>query len=143
MKKAYCLMNHPLTPKQEKELIKRYNTKIIIYPEKELSAKWSQVPVTTELDLSIIKDVVSWLSESAEGDVLIVQGEAGSTFMIADYALKHHLVPLYAVTKRVETEEIEGETVKRHYVFEHVCFRSYEHYDMLADFTLTAPKSPL
>lgn len=128
MKKAYCLMNHILTPRQEAELRDRYGVETVLCPDKALSQKWEQIPVAKKLDAGIVEAVVSWLSGSGSGDILVVQGETGSTFMLADYALKRGLVPLYAVTKRVETEEVDGETVRRHYVFEHVCFRTYAYY---------------
>lgn len=45
--------------------------------------------------------------------------------MLVDYSLQKGLIPVHAVTKRVETEEVNDETVSRHYVFQHVCFRKY------------------
>ena len=81
-----------------------------------------------ENDRSIIKAVTTWLDSAEEKDVLVIQGEFGSTFIMVDYALKNKLIPLHAVTKRVESEQRDGEIVHRQYVFEHVCFRPYEYY---------------
>jgi len=126
--KAFCLLNHPLTEKQENELLNKYNCDKIIYPSKELAATWSQIPAVPENDRSIIKAVTTWLDSAEEKDVLVIQGEFGSTFIMVDYALKNKLIPLHAVTKRVESEQRDGEIVHRQYVFEHVCFRPYEYY---------------
>lgn len=126
--KAYCLLNHELTENQKNELFTKFNCESIIYPEKELSAIWSQIPAVESIDLSVIKAVTDWLGNTQEGDVLIIQGEFGSTFMLVDYALKNKMIPLHAVTKRVATEQRNGETVQRQYIFEHVCFRRYEYY---------------
>ncbi len=131
MANAYCLLNHKLTDKQVAELEEKYKASCIFYPETALSAAWSQVPVTPVLDRKLIQDVVSWLSNAEAGDVIVVQGEFGSTFMIVDYALKRGLIPLHAVSCRVAQEQREGEIVHRQYVFEHVCFRRYEWYSAM------------
>ena len=78
--------------------------------------------------MGLIREVTDWLSSANQNDVLIVQGEFGSTFMIVDYALRKNLIPVHAVTKRVAQETREGEVVKRQYVFEHVCFRKYRYF---------------
>ena len=88
---------------------------------------WSQIPAVEEIDMNVINAVINWLSSANQNDVLIVQGEFGSTFMVVDYALKKNLIPVHAVTKRIAQETREGEIVKRQYVFEHVCFRRYKY----------------
>ena len=128
MVKAFCLLNHELTQNQILELKNRFNVENIIYPPEELSRKWSQIPAEKELDKNIIGNVTNWLTAANKGDLLIVQGEFGATFMIVDYALKNELIPLHAVTKRVAVEHRDGEVVSKQYVFEHVCFRKYEYY---------------
>ena len=128
MVKAFCLLNHELTQNQILELKNRFNVENIIYPPEELSRKWSQIPAEKELDKTTIGNVTNWFTAANKGDLLIVQGEFGATFMIVDYALKNELVPLHAVTKRVAVEHRDGEVVSRQYVFEHVCFRKYEYY---------------
>lgn len=129
MSKAFCLLNHKLTQNQIKELKNKFSIKEILYPEKELSVKWSQIPAIEELSMDVICSVVKWLSSAQENDVLIIQGEFGSTFMIVDYALKNKLIPVHAVTKRVAKESREGEIVHREYIFEHVCFRKYKYFE--------------
>lgn len=128
MPKAYCLLNHELTQNQILELKEKYLIENIIYPSVELSKIWGQIPATELLDLGVINSVIEWLFNAKKDDVLIVQGEFGSTFMLVDYALKKGLIPLHAVTKRIAKESREGEIVHRQYIFEHVCFRKYEYY---------------
>ena len=128
MVKAFCLLNHELTQNQILEFKNRFNVESIIYPSEELSKSWSQIPAEKELDKTIIGNVINWLTAANKGNLLIVQGEFGATFMIVDYALKNELVPLHAVTKRVAVEQRNGEVISRQYVFEHVCFRKYEYY---------------
>ena len=128
MSKAFCLLNHQLTQNQLTELKKDFGVKEIINPSENLSKNWSQIPASKSLDMNLIQAVVRWLSSAQADDILIVQGEFGSTFMIVDYALKNGLIPLYAVTKRVAQESVDGELVHRQYVFEHVCFREYAYF---------------
>ncbi|MBP5451329.1 MAG: hypothetical protein J6Y16_03735 [Treponema sp.] len=128
MKKAFCLLNHELTQNQIAELKGKFRIERIVYPREELSKMWSQITATEELDMDVINTVVSWLSSANQNDVLIVQGEFGSTFMIVDYALKNGLIPLHAVTERVANEQRNGEIVYRQYIFEHVCFRKYKYF---------------
>ncbi|MBQ4013833.1 MAG: hypothetical protein II610_01065 [Treponema sp.] len=132
MSKTYCLLNHELTQNQLLELKEKFGASEIIYPSEALSKKWSQIPAVEKLDITVINDVIEWLSSAKAGDALIAQGEFGATFMIVDYALKRGLAPLYAVTKRVASERREGEIVSKNYIFEHVCFRRYEYFSSCA-----------
>lgn len=128
MKKAYVLLNHQLTENQIEELKKDYNCSDIIYPDQNLVANWSGIAATKELDLKVLAAVISWLGQANKEDVLVVQGEFGSTFYVVDYALKNGLVPVHAVTQRIAEESREGEVVTKKYVFQHCCFREYRYY---------------
>lgn len=129
MSQAFCLLNHELTQNQIKELKEEFNVSQIIYPSKELSQLWSQIPPSKRTDKSIINKIISMLEFAKKDDVLIVQGDFASTFMIVDFALKNELIPICATTKRIAKESRQGEVVKREYIFEHVCFRKYEYYE--------------
>jgi hypothetical protein len=96
-----------------------------------LSGKWSQIPTTENLDKSVLDSVTAWLADAEENDVLIIQGEFGSTFAIVDFALKKDLIPVHAVTQRIATESRDGEKVSRSYVFEHICFRRYKYFNQV------------
>ena len=127
MKKAYVLLNHELTLKQGEELKQKFLVDKIVYPPKEITVSWLQINPEGE-NCRIIKNVILWLKNTNKNDVLIVQGEFGSTFMIVDFALKNNLIPLYATTKRIAKENIEGEIVHREYIFELVCFKEYKYF---------------
>lgn len=128
MSKAFCLLNHELTKNQKNELSTDFLVSEIIYPSEEISKLWSQIPASNAVDRTIIKKIIDWLSSAEKNDVLIVQGDFASTFIIVDFALKNGLIPICATTKRVAKESRQGETVKREYIFEHVCFRKYEYF---------------
>lgn len=129
MSKAFCLLNHQLTENQKKELTTDFFASSIVYPSEEVSKLWSQIPASKAVDRTIIKKITDWLSSAEKNDVLIVQGDFASTFIIVDFALKKGLIPICATTKRVAKESRQGETVKREYIFEHVCFRKYEYFE--------------
>ena len=129
MSKAFCLLNHELTQNQIKELKEEFSVLEIVYPPEEISKLWSQIPAIKNVDKSIINKITNWLLPAENQDVLIVQGDFALTFIIVDFALKKVLVPICATTKRVAKESRQGETVKREYIFEHVCFRKYEYFE--------------
>lgn len=132
MKRIFVLINHILTQRQINELKITYGQDCqFIFPPQDIKDYWAQIPPTTSLDPESIFQIVKWLSQSEKDDILLVQGDFGATFMIADYALQNGLIPIQSVTKRIEHEERDGEKVYKHYVFEHECFRKYKKYSEL------------
>ena len=128
MPRTFCLLNHALTKKQLAELSEKFNSTEIVYPEKNLAELWAQIPPEKSNEKAV-EAVASWLKgKSVPGDLFIIQGEFGSTFTLVDFALKGGLVPLYATTRRIAKESRSGETVRREYVFEHVCFKKYRYF---------------
>ena len=123
--KTYCLLNHTLTEAQLAELKQRYHSTQVVYPPEEISAAWSQLPPGLTYDTNVIKAVLYWLKDAEPGDTVVIQGEAGSTFILVDYLLSHDLIPLHAVSRRVSADEHVGEMVKKSLIFKHVCFRPY------------------
>ena len=89
MKKAYVLLNHELTLKQVEELKQKFLVDKIVYPPKEITVSWLQINPEGE-NCRIIKNVILWLKNTNKNDVMIVQGEICSTFMIVDFALKNN-----------------------------------------------------
>lgn len=130
MSRTFCLLNHALTQKQLAELGEKFNSTDVVYPEKNLAELWSQIPPEKSNE-EVVESVVFWLkNNAAPGDLFIIQGEFGTTFTLADFALKNGLIPLYATTRRIAKESRNGEIVRREYVFEHVCFKRYEYFKM-------------
>lgn len=130
MSKTFCLLNHALTQKQLAELSEKFNSTNVVYPDENIAKQWAQILPEKSND-EVILAVTKWLQcNAAPGDLFIIQGEFGSTFTLVDFALKNGLVPLYATTRRVAKESRSGETVRREYVFEHVCFKKYQYFEM-------------
>lgn len=133
MKKLYLLLNHTLTENQITELKETWHVDSIEETPDPIKNFWSQIKadrVITKKDLQL---VVDWLNGAKEGDIIVLQGEFGSSFALVDYALQKKIVPVHSVTRRVASETRDGEKVFRNYVFEHVCFRKYDYYTNLKD----------
>lgn len=129
MPRTFCLLNHSLTQNQLDELERQFGSAEVVYPDEALAKMWVQIP-PEQSNADVIKSVVLWLKNNAEpGDLFVIQGEFGSTFTIVDFALKNGLVPLYATTRRIAKESRRGETVRREYIFEHICFKKYEYFN--------------
>lgn len=130
MQKVFCLLNHSLTANQINELKTKFGTETIEYPPDSIKELWSNLPTTDKIIPETIDTIRNWLCSKnvKKNDVIILQGEAGYSFYLIDYALKKKLIPIHSVTKRIAKETIDGEIVKRFYVFEHICFRKYCYY---------------
>ncbi len=130
MQKVFCLLNHVLTYNQILELKTKFGAETIEYPPDSIKELWGNLPTTNEIIPQTFEIIIDWLccKNAKKSDVIILQGEAGHSFYLIDYALKKDLIPIHSVTKRIAKETIEGEIVKRFYVFEHICFRKYCYY---------------
>jgi hypothetical protein len=125
---AFCLLNHQLTENQIAELKKDFTVKDIIYPPQDVSLLWRSIPPDVDITKELLEPFTSWLKAAKPGDILVVQGEFGSTFALVDFALKTRLVPIHSTTKRIASETRDGEIVRRSYIFQHVRFRRYEYF---------------
>ena len=131
MPDAFCLLNHKLTPMQEAELQDSFCATQIKYPPPGITELWSKIPTVREFTRVHLEPFTGWLQEAVPGDIVVLQGEYSATFALADFSLHRGLFPVCAVTERVAQEKREGEIVQKSYVFEHICFRRYRHYDDL------------
>lgn len=129
---AYCLMNHQLTAAQENELIHRYGAERIVFPPAGISSAWMNIPVEAVLKRSSVSPFLTWIDSIPPSSAVVLQGEAGASFALIDYALRRNLVVLHSVTERKASEARRGEIVTRKYEFEHVCFREYHRIEELS-----------
>ena len=131
MPDAFCLLNHKLTPRQEKELQDSFYSVQIMYPPPEITDLWSKIPTVRELTRMHLEPFTGWLQQAVPGDTVVLQGEYSATFALADFSFRKGMIPVCAVTERVAQEKRESEIVHRNYVFEHICFRRYRYYNEL------------
>jgi len=125
MKKMLLIFSHNLTPEQKEDGEKNLSVKEFITLPYDLQSIWSQIPPEGEID-ETVRFFIEWIKNHAEkGDFVLIQGEFGTTFALADWCLREGLVPVYSTTRRVyEQTEEDGQIVNRH-VFRHVRFREY------------------
>jgi hypothetical protein len=121
-------LNHGLTERQKAELAVDFACASLIYPPEELAARWRDVSTAKDLILAWLKPFTDWLAGAQAGDVVVIQGEAGFSFALVDFALQRGLVPVHAVSRRIGKESRNGEKVVRQYEFEHICFRRYRYF---------------
>jgi len=128
MRRAFLLFSHHLTPVQEKELANEWDATDLRRMPEALKKLWGNVPPETPSVREWVHPVLAWVaSEAVPGDVILVQGDYGATFLAVFWALSKGLVPVYATTERLleETVQPDGSVVQKR-VFRHVRFRRYE-----------------
>lgn len=129
--KMFVLLNHSLTQLQCTQIHHELHVDQIVSTPEPLRRIWSGIKPEGNLNTESFQAVIDWLQkETATGDYLLVQGEAGATFYMVDFAFKTGLQPIYATTSRQVSEQVvENETVTKTAFFKHVTFRPYRRYD--------------
>lgn len=131
MPQGFCLLNHSLTSKQTAELQEIFDIQSIEYPPEDIRRLWSNLPVQPEISAEPLEKIIRWLHEKniSSQDVIVIQGEAGYSFALVDYALNNGFIPIHSVTQRIAAETVKDEIVQTHYIFEHISFRRYRRYN--------------
>ena len=125
--KLLVLFNHSLTEAQRDDAAKSLGVCAFIEPPPELRAIWSGLPPEAESLLPTLAPVFAWLERNGRpGDHLLVQGDFGATFLLAQKARALGLIPIYSTTRREAEEERVGDAVRLSHRFRHVRFRRYE-----------------
>jgi len=128
MRRAFLLFSHHLTPAQEKELADKWDASLLRPMPEALKKLWGNVPPETPSVREWVQPVLAWVeSEAVPGDVILVQGDYGATFLAVSWALSKGLMPVYATTERLLEEAVQpdGSVVQKR-IFRHVRFRRYE-----------------
>lgn len=117
-------MNHSLTKEQEKDAVKNLNIDNFVIISDE---KWSNIDPTSKSVLSSIESYKNKLKENSKlGDVLLVQGDFGATYTMANFAKSIGLIPIYATTRRIVSKQVEDGKLIIKREFKHERFREYE-----------------
>lgn len=119
----FILLSHQMTPVQYEDAKESLHVKNFAELSKEI---WSQIPcdcIDISEYLATIKHNI--LKSSKVGDILLVQGDFGATVAMVQFAHKHDLIPVYATTKRIAKDIVDGDKVVTVRTFEHVRFRQY------------------
>lgn len=121
------MFNHDLGPDQMKDAETSLGIEKFVEMPPVLKQTWQQIPADVENIEEIVMPMGEWLRNATKkGDVVLIQGDFGATYLLVKCALGLGLLPVYATTRRL-AEEIRQEdgTMKVIHVFKHVRFRRY------------------
>jgi hypothetical protein len=130
MNSCYWLLNHTPTEQQRQELLSVYNMEKILFPPKEITSFWRDIPSLPFLPKDQMEMVFHWFDTMDKNDVAVVEGEMTATFSLVSFLWKRGVVVLSSVTERHARETRNGEKVVRSYVFQHICFRAYQKFSL-------------
>jgi len=130
MKKFITLFSHELTMQQIEEIDTVWQCSKIVNLPSNLQKIWSQIDPVGQLSQKIINDFIKYLLvESSQNDLVLVQGELGIVFIIADWCLQNGRIPIYATTRRNASEKknVDG-SISLYHNFEHIQFRKFQYW---------------
>lgn len=126
-RKMLVVLSHSLTADQKLDARDNWGVADIESAPAGILEQWSNLDPAVDLPASLVGEISAWLGQNAEpGDLLLVQGELGMSWMVANDAREQGLVPVYAVTRREASDApgTEG-VVTRTSIFKHVRYREY------------------
>lgn len=120
----FILISHNLTPEQEEDAKRNLQVDKFIYVKNSI---WQNIPPENEKILDLLDELKKLILEDAKkGDLLLVQGDFGATYIMVNFAFQNGLVPIYATSKREVKEKRENDQVVTIRTFKHIRFRKYE-----------------
>ena len=124
MKKMFILISHNLTPEQEEDAKRDRQVDEFIYVKNSI---WQNIPPENEKISNLLNEIKeSILKDAKKGDLLLVQGDFGATYIMVNFAFQNGLVPIYATSKREVVEIKKDENITTIRKFRHIRFREYE-----------------
>jgi len=119
------LFSHTLSDEQKEQAYGFGVTDFVSLP-KELQYLWSNIPPDEGDIPSYLAPLKKWFIQTVKkGDYVLIQGDFGACYHMANFAKNHNAIAVYATTKRVVSETKQnGQTLKTS-IFEHIRFREY------------------
>lgn len=126
-RKMFLLFNHLLSQDQKKSAGKNMGVREFVEMPGHLKKLWEQLPADQEQINPIVKPIQDWLDlKAVAGDIVLIQGDFGATFLMVEHAFKKGLVPVYSATVRKSEETFQADgTIKTIHWFKHKMFRLY------------------
>ncbi|MBF0234963.1 MAG: TIGR02221 family CRISPR-associated protein [Desulfamplus sp.] len=121
------LLSHSLTSEQIADAKIAFKISEFMEMPDYVKAVWSQIPPDSPNLEEILDPVKAWLQkESSKGDIVVIQGDFGATFLMVGFAMENGLAPVYATTSR-KFRESPGKNgiIKMEHLFRHRRFRHY------------------
>jgi CRISPR-associated Csx2 family protein len=126
-KSMFLLFSHQLTLDQQESARIDFGVTSFHQPPETVQAIWSQIPSDTNHLTPILQPVERWLEQKAQkGDLVLIQGDFGATFLMVSHALSLELIPVYATTQRQAKDKILSDgRMETHHIFKFKQFRVY------------------
>lgn len=123
----FVVMNHAPTDAQIHDAEENFGVSCIIYPPEDISLLWANIPPEVPSLAGYLIPLCDWLTQEAKsGDMALVQGDFGATFILVRFCFDHGLTPVYSTTCREAVEEhLPDGSVRLSRRFQHVRFRKY------------------
>jgi len=127
----YLLFSHNLTPEQIQDAQENWQVKDFVALPENLQALWSNIPPELPYLHKHLQTLYDWLKQNCQkGDLILIQGDFGATYLMVQYAWQAQLIPLYSTTKRNIQEHILPDgSIRTERLFVHQRFRIYEKID--------------
>ncbi len=127
MKKLILLFNHICTQEQEADARTSLGIEQIVAPPQDILKIWSDLPPDLEKLSPQLQPVFAWLqTEMKPGDFVLVQGDFGAVYLVAQFVFANGCTPVYSTTERRAREQIlEDGSVQLSHSFRHIRFRKY------------------
>jgi hypothetical protein len=127
MRKMILLFSHILNQQQIDDAKNSLHVSEFISMPQDLQKIWSNLDADLETIATSLEPIKIFLQKNSnKGDVVLIQGDFGASYMMVSFAKELRLTPVYATTKRTISEIIENEKTVKKSVFEHRRFREYE-----------------
>ncbi len=126
MSKLHTLFNHTLTPLQIDDAKNSLGVYEIIEPRKDIKEIWSSIPAEIDDISNFLIPIKKYLSELAEGNYVLIQGDFGAVVLAVEWAKEFGLIPIYSTTERVHREILKDDgSVEMVKNFKHCIYRRY------------------
>jgi len=126
--RLFLFFSHVMTEAQASDARRILGVSDIFHLPTHLVNQWGSVDPSAESLESTAVPFKEWLSANARtGDLVLVQGDFGLTYIMVNYAFGMGCVPVYSTTERVAGEKQgEGGAVELTKTVRHVIYRRYE-----------------
>lgn len=122
----HLLFNHTLDDVQKHDAHASLGVERIVYLPDTMLDIWGNISPKRKNLKDLLYPIYDYMhSQCKRGDFILVQGDAGATFLIVQKAMTLGVKPIYATTERIAKETMKNGTLVKTSVFKHVIFRHY------------------
>ncbi len=122
----FLLFSHTLSREQRLDGEQNLDVGEFVSLDAKLQRLWSDISPEIESLKSLLEPFKEFLKSNAKkGDFVLIQGDFGASYEMVCFSKKLGLVPIYATTKRMVSEENQSEKIIKKSIFIHRRFREY------------------